>query len=339
MTGATCAATPAPKPPCRAGWGRNRRGRHHESSRPRPLHRASARPVSLAGGAPPRLPCRDATRSAACWRPGSSARRPGSGHPATRPVGGGVLAPGPAGEREALLRARAGLPPRRRRATGHRRQPTHRRQVAGGLRRRAGAHRGGASSTRLPHVVIEHHRRRPLMSRNSQPQDGPGHRRTRARRAASASRATASTATAKRMRRGSDAGHSRRQAPCPRRAGYRRPRPRRGRAPAPRGPRARAGDPARAPRRCRCTTSRRARAAASSSSSRTSSRRPRTTPSRRPQRASARRAEQRIVAGDSGSPAADQSTLLAKSRHSEPPQSLIVSGRDADIVCLTSCKS
>ena len=34
------------------------------------------------------------------------------------------------------------------------------------------------------------------------------------------------------------------------------------------------------------------------------------------------------VAGVSGSPAGDQSTLLAKSRHSAPPQSLIVSGRD-----------
>jgi hypothetical protein len=32
------------------------------------------------------------------------------------------------------------------------------------------------------------------------------------------------------------------------------------------------------------------------------------------------------VLGVSGSPADDQSTLLAKSRHSAPPQSLIVSG-------------
>ena len=70
---------------------------------------------------------------------------------------------------------------------------------------------------RLPHVVIEHQRRRPLVSRNSQPHDGPGHRRTRARRAPSASSATASTATAKRMRRGSAAGQSRRQPRRPRR--------------------------------------------------------------------------------------------------------------------------
>ena len=55
-----------------------------------------------------------------------------------RPVGRGVLALSPAGEREALLRARAGLPPRRRRAARHRRQQADRRQVT----RRAAAPRG-----------------------------------------------------------------------------------------------------------------------------------------------------------------------------------------------------
>ena len=106
----------APNPRCRAGSRRNWDGRHHESSRPRPLHRAcsSGWPPPL-GAAPPRLPCRDAnetlcgdggpaiaarllrpagvattaavacssptratTRSGAWWRPGSSARRQGS---------------------------------------------------------------------------------------------------------------------------------------------------------------------------------------------------------------------------------------------------------------------
>ena len=43
--------------------------------------------------------------------------------------------------------------------------------------------------TRLPHVDIEHHRRRPLVSRKSQPHAGPGQRCTRARRAGSASSA------------------------------------------------------------------------------------------------------------------------------------------------------
>ena len=75
----------------------------------------------------------------------------------------------------------------------------------------------------------------------------------------------------------------------------------------------------------RCSTSRSARAASSSSSSTTGGR-PRTTPSRRPQRARSRGVSSASVLGVSGSPADDQSTLLAKSRHSAPPQSLIVSG-------------
>jgi hypothetical protein len=40
------------------------------------------------------------------------------------------------------------------------------------------------------------------------------------------------------------------------------------------------------------------------------------------------------VRGVSGSQAEDQSTLLAKSRHSAPPQSLIVSGVTRDSVVL-----
>lgn len=50
--------------------------------------------------------------------------------------------------------------------------------------------------SRLPQVVIEHQRRRPLVLRNSQPQPRPGQRLTRARRRGSASNATASVATA-----------------------------------------------------------------------------------------------------------------------------------------------
>ena len=57
--------------------------------------------------------------------------------------------------------------------------------------------------SRLPQVAIEHQRRRPEVSRKTQPQSRPGQRCRRAIRAGSASSATASAATAKRTRRGS----------------------------------------------------------------------------------------------------------------------------------------
>ena len=63
-----------------------------------------------------------------------------------------------------------------------------------------------------------------------------------------------------------------------------------------------------------------------------------TTPSRRPQRARSRGTSRASVLGVRGSPADDQSTLLAKSRHSSPPQSLIVSGADTRTRILT-CNS
>ena len=59
--------------------------------------------------------------------------------------------------------------------------------------------------SRLPQVAIEHQRRRPLVSRKTQPQSRPGQRCRRASGAGSASRSTASAATAKRTRRGSSA--------------------------------------------------------------------------------------------------------------------------------------
>ena len=180
--------------------------------------------------------------------------------------------------------------------------------------------------TRLPHVAIEHHRRRPLVSRNSQPQLRPG-------AAAHAGEARRVGQQRDRVDRDGEADGarlrrrpSRRQAPSSAARAARPPPPRRGRGRAPRGrPRARPATLRERPRR-------RGAARAAARARPRARRRRRPAPPARTRRAAGpsapgrRRVSSASVAGVSGSPADDQSTLLAKSRHRAPPQSLIVSG-------------